>query len=223
MPPVRQPRAAGARAASRVSYPRRVVVVPSARVTVTRQRTPARVAYGYTPGVRASTGSCRSISSTRARATVQPRARPLRRWQRERTPWPSPVQHRSAGRRTHPQSAATAAGRPRTNGPPTGCGSDRTGRSSHDARTLLVGQPNAALLPIAVVSRNSAPPHSDESPAERRKPRRNGAFAECAEEDSNLHPVIPDQALNLARLPIPPSARVSAEYSLGRRAVLRPS
>ena len=29
----------------------------------------------------------------------------------------------------------------------------------------------------------------------------------CAEEDSNLHPVIPDQALNLARLPIPPSAR----------------
>ena len=30
----------------------------------------------------------------------------------------------------------------------------------------------------------------------------------CAEEDSNLHPVIPDQALNLARLPIPPSARV---------------
>src|SRR4051794_41263265 len=32
-------------------------------------------------------------------------------------------------------------------------------------------------------------------------------FLECAEEDSNLHPVIPDQALNLARLPIPPSAR----------------
>ena len=24
-----------------------------------------------------------------------------------------------------------------------------------------------------------------------------GAFASCAEEDSNLHPVIPDQALNL--------------------------
>jgi hypothetical protein len=37
-----------------------------------------------------------------------------------------------------------------------------------------------------------------------------GAFAQCAEEDSNLHPVIPDQALNLARLPIPPSARVRA-------------
>jgi hypothetical protein len=27
-----------------------------------------------------------------------------------------------------------------------------------------------------------------------------GAFARCAEEDSNLHPVIPEQALNLARL-----------------------
>src|SRR3954464_9014546 len=33
------------------------------------------------------------------------------------------------------------------------------------------------------------------------------ALPPCAEEDSNLHPVIPDQALNLARLPIPPSAR----------------
>ena len=30
-----------------------------------------------------------------------------------------------------------------------------------------------------------------------------GAFAQCAEEDSNLHPVIPDQALNpVHRLPI---------------------
>ena len=40
-------------------------------------------------------------------------------------------------------------------------------------------------------------------------------FRRCAEEDSNLHPVIPDQALNLARLPIPPSARGLAEYSRG--------
>src|SRR5215211_3510873 len=31
----------------------------------------------------------------------------------------------------------------------------------------------------------------------RRKPRGSGAFERCAEEDSNLHPVIPDQALNL--------------------------
>src|SRR5215207_3849145 len=40
-------------------------------------------------------------------------------------------------------------------------------------------------------------------------------LSRCAEEDSNLHPVIPDQALNLARLPIPPSARGLAQYSLG--------
>ena len=34
-------------------------------------------------------------------------------------------------------------------------------------------------------------PENAKSPAER-------GFSECAEEDSNLHPVIPDQALNLA-------------------------
>jgi len=32
-----------------------------------------------------------------------------------------------------------------------------------------------------------------------KKPRVRGASLRCAEEDSNLHPVIPDQALNLAR------------------------
>src|SRR5918998_698619 len=47
-------------------------------------------------------------------------------------------------------------------------------------------------------------------------PRLRG-FLVCAEEDSNLHPVIPDQALNLARLPIPPSARGPAQYSRGRQ------
>src|SRR3954468_13360606 len=52
------------------------------------------------------------------------------------------------------------------------------------------------------------------------KAPRSGASPKCAEEDSNLHPVIPDQALNLARLPIPPSARAGvAEYSPGPRAV----
>ena len=40
---------------------------------------------------------------------------------------------------------------------------------------------------------------------------------QCAEEDSNLHPVIPDQALNLARLPIPPSARVRPALARGAR------
>src|SRR5919206_4869192 len=43
-------------------------------------------------------------------------------------------------------------------------------------------------------------PENAKTPPER-------GFLACAEEDSNLHPVNPDQALNLARLPIPPSAR----------------
>src|SRR3954471_4506520 len=46
-------------------------------------------------------------------------------------------------------------------------------------------------------------------------------FRLCAEEDSNLHPVIPDQALNLARLPIPPSARGLAQYSLAHLSASR--
>ena len=57
---------------------------------------------------------------------------------------------------------------------------------------------------------------NDEAPPER-------GFSQCAEEDSNLHPVSPDQALNLARLPIPPSARGNGEYSLGSDAGLSPS
>src|SRR6201991_2544115 len=61
-------------------------------------------------------------------------------------------------------------------------------------------------LPEAVASRTT-------------KPRCLRGFVSCAEEDSNLHPVIPDQALNLARLPIPPSAQAGAEYSPGPRAV----
>ena len=39
-----------------------------------------------------------------------------------------------------------------------------------------------------------------------RSPRRRASL-QCAEEDSNLHGVIPHKALNLARLPIPPPAR----------------
>src|SRR4051794_8538950 len=45
--------------------------------------------------------------------------------------------------------------------------------------------------------------------ARRKKKPRYAGLSPCAEEDSNLHPVIPDQALNLARLPIPPSARAA--------------
>jgi predicted DNA-binding transcriptional regulator AlpA len=48
--------------------------------------------------------------------------------------------------------------------------------------------------------------HGRTRPKTAKAPRLRG-FQTCAEEDSNLHPVIPDQALNLARLPIPPSAR----------------
>src|ERR671921_272509 len=51
-------------------------------------------------------------------------------------------------------------------------------------------------------------------PVTKKAPHLRG-FLPCAEEDSNLHPVIPDQALNLARLPIPPSARGRSEYSPG--------
>ena len=38
---------------------------------------------------------------------------------------------------------------------------------------------------------------ADDTAAETPKAPPCGAFVQCAEEDSNLHPVIPDQALNL--------------------------
>jgi hypothetical protein len=44
------------------------------------------------------------------------------------------------------------------------------------------------------MSRKLAPIQAGKNPTTR-KPRRSGAFIKCAEEDSNLHPVIPDQAL----------------------------
>jgi hypothetical protein len=40
-------------------------------------------------------------------------------------------------------------------------------------------------------------PHLAEAAPRTKKPRQSGASVKCAEEDSNLHPVIPDQALNL--------------------------
>src|SRR3954454_3564768 len=42
-------------------------------------------------------------------------------------------------------------------------------------------------------------PPSERSTAGTAKAPRCGAFVQCAEEDSNLHPVSPDQALNLIR------------------------
>jgi hypothetical protein len=51
-------------------------------------------------------------------------------------------------------------------------------------------------------------PHNDENPAG------SGAFERCAEEDSNLHPVIPDQALNLVtRVSDPSYASISSRSS----------
>jgi hypothetical protein len=48
----------------------------------------------------------------------------------------------------------------------------------------------------------------------RRKPRGSGVFERCAEEDSNLHPVIPDQALNLVtRVSDPSYACISSKSS----------
>jgi hypothetical protein len=42
----------------------------------------------------------------------------------------------------------------------------------------------------------------------------NGAFRRCAEEDSNLHPVFPDQALNLVtRVSYPSYASISSRTS----------
>ena len=65
-------------------------------------------------------------------------------------------------------------------------------------------------------------PRAIEKPENAKSPATRG-FSRCAEEDSNLHPVIPDQALNLARLPIPPSARGLAQYSRAAPAGVAPS
>jgi hypothetical protein len=59
------------------------------------------------------------------------------------------------------------------------------------ADDLAVGQLPEALS-RNVGPRVAASAENDERPAER-------GFRACAEEDSNLHPVIPDQALNLVR------------------------
>ena len=56
------------------------------------------------------------------------------------------------------------------------------------------------------VSREGGPSPEKKSPSTTKALRMQG-FRRCAEEDSNLHPLSVDQALNLARLPIPPSAR----------------
>ena len=100
---------------------------------------------------------------------------------------------RSRGRLPRGRSAGSAVAPRPTSGPPSGCGSNRTGRSSHHARGATPSCPTAS----SVVSRKPAPPGGDVLPTTRKAPQRRGCLT-CAEEDSNLHPVIPDQALNLA-------------------------
>ena len=60
-----------------------------------------------------------------------------------------------------------------------------------------MGSTNGPQLPERVAGEIRPPPFG--RALETRKAPASGAFDTCAEEDSNLHPVIPDQALNLAR------------------------
>ena len=62
--------------------------------------------------------------------------------------------------------------------------------------TTLVGQPFVAPPPLASCHENLPRPADRECPRREKAPQMRG-FSTCAEEDSNLHPVIPDQALNL--------------------------
>src|SRR4051794_7022072 len=54
---------------------------------------------------------------------------------------------------------------------------------------------NRAVPRLPEALSRSVGPLLDGRPLKRRKPRDCGAFVQCAEEDSNLHPVIPDRAL----------------------------
>jgi len=54
----------------------------------------------------------------------------------------------------------------------------------------------------------------DQTPCRGRKARSRGLSLSCAEEDSNLHPVIPDQALNLVtRVSYPSNASIPSRAS----------
>ena len=82
-----------------------------------------------------------------------------------------------------------------------------SGRSHHGR---LPRDPNWGRRPPQLpkaLSREIRPHPGEPLPTNEKAPRR-GAFATCAEEDSNLHPVIPDQALNLVtRLSYPSESR----------------
>src|SRR5215218_2527721 len=86
-----------------------------------------------------------------------------------------------------------------------------------------MGTSGNSRVPTCQPRCQGVPTLADRESPRTKKPRFMRGFFQCAEEDSNLHPVIPDQALNLARLPIPPSARGRSEYSPGRPAPPHPA
>jgi hypothetical protein len=54
------------------------------------------------------------------------------------------------------------------------------------------------MRPQVAIGREKFAPIAALEPENAKSPAVRG-FSECAEEDSNLHPVIPDQALNLGK------------------------
>jgi hypothetical protein len=97
-----------------------------------------------------------------------------------------------APRRSRSKPRAAPSCEPPTSGRPSGCGSNRTGRSSHHAR----GATSVAPSPLASCHETCPIPLAARTSRNEKAPQIRG-FHVCAEEDSNLHPVIPDQALNL--------------------------
>jgi len=121
----------------------------------------------------------RSAAAARHRPRAREAARPRRRVspRRPRAASVSAVGGRlqTLARPARAQSAGSAGARRHTSGPPDGCDSIRTGRSSHDARRL-VGAAQRCPTTSSVVSRKSAPPGAQQRVLRTRKPRRSGAF-----------------------------------------------
>ena len=172
-----------------VRNPRRVV---TCAIRLLERDAPADALLGRV-GVDADAGVGRELVldrfHARARRASSP-ASPAARASRAAIP-PLGAQRRSRGRLARGRSAGSAGGPPHASGRPSGCGSNRTGRSSHHAR----GAATAAPPPLASCHENL--PHPSARRLRERKSPANAGLSQCAEEDSNLHPVIPDQALNL--------------------------
>src|SRR5690242_12963432 len=67
-------------------------------------------------------------------------------------------------------------------------------------------------LPVPDSGACARGPGLNVDPRERQKPRLSGAFVDAPKRTRTSTRCDPDQALNLARLPIPPSARASGQY-----------